>query len=404
MEQPDWLVHEYNEDFYILRQSGCTHYEKPFLYLIFGSEKALLLDSGAGKQPGTARIVNSLLERRASVRGSQPSELIVAHSHGHGDHTAGDKEMTSLARVIPPSVDELRQAFGIDAWPDSTGKLDLGTRELDIVPIPGHDNVSIAVYDRRTGILLTGDTVYPGRLYVADMEQFKRSVERLVEWTRTRPVSHLLGAHIEQTRTPFRDYPAGTTFQPGEHALELTRGHLLELHEALATAGAGPIARRDFTIVPKGPRNSNFVPSSFNPPTLYLTSRYKLVPLGPELAQHDYEAYMSSIEHLRTTFSSNGKWPHKNITMADALKDVEGEMARFQSRTAFTYAVLTLDGTRELGCVYIRPSRDKEFDAQVVFWVTGEQLKTGLEPVLLTDIRQWLKSSWPFKNVTFPKR
>ena len=31
---PDWQVHEYNEDFYILRESGCVHFEKPFLYLM----------------------------------------------------------------------------------------------------------------------------------------------------------------------------------------------------------------------------------------------------------------------------------------------------------------------------------------------------------------------------------
>ena len=42
MEVPDWQVHEYNADFYILRESGCTNYEKPFLYLIFGKDKALL--------------------------------------------------------------------------------------------------------------------------------------------------------------------------------------------------------------------------------------------------------------------------------------------------------------------------------------------------------------------------
>ena len=44
---PDWQVHEYNENFYILRQSGCVNYEKPFLYLLFGKEKALLEDTGA---------------------------------------------------------------------------------------------------------------------------------------------------------------------------------------------------------------------------------------------------------------------------------------------------------------------------------------------------------------------
>ena len=43
---PDWQVHEYNEDFYILRESGCINAEKPFLYLIFGDNKALLEDTG----------------------------------------------------------------------------------------------------------------------------------------------------------------------------------------------------------------------------------------------------------------------------------------------------------------------------------------------------------------------
>lgn len=46
---PDWQVHEYNDDFYILRESGCIHFEKPFLYLIFGERAALLEDAGAGE-------------------------------------------------------------------------------------------------------------------------------------------------------------------------------------------------------------------------------------------------------------------------------------------------------------------------------------------------------------------
>jgi hydroxyacylglutathione hydrolase len=36
VEIPEFQIHEYNEDFYILRQSGCSNYEKPFLYLLFG--------------------------------------------------------------------------------------------------------------------------------------------------------------------------------------------------------------------------------------------------------------------------------------------------------------------------------------------------------------------------------
>src|SRR5271155_2628959 len=47
MEMPEWEVHEYNSDLYILRQSGCTDFEKPFVFLLFGSDHALLLDTGS---------------------------------------------------------------------------------------------------------------------------------------------------------------------------------------------------------------------------------------------------------------------------------------------------------------------------------------------------------------------
>src|SRR3954462_10550322 len=77
---PHFRVHEYNADFYILRQSGCTNYEKPFLYLIFGADKALLLDSGA-KGADVATAIRAALARWASAHGrSAPLALIVAHS------------------------------------------------------------------------------------------------------------------------------------------------------------------------------------------------------------------------------------------------------------------------------------------------------------------------------------
>src|SRR6266487_5948582 len=60
LELPAWQVHEYNSTFYILRESGCTHYEKPFLYLIFGTRRVLLIDTGAGN-PSTWKPVNEII-------------------------------------------------------------------------------------------------------------------------------------------------------------------------------------------------------------------------------------------------------------------------------------------------------------------------------------------------------
>jgi YVTN family beta-propeller protein len=252
---PKWQVHEYNPDFYILRESGCTNYEKPFLYLIFGSEKAMLEDTGAGQQVDTSSAVMEVVSQWAKRNKKDAVPLIVMHSHGHGDHTAGDAQFKDKPNVqfVAATVPEIQKAFGIEHWPNDIGHVDLGGRVLDVIPIPGHHDASIALYDQRTGLLLTGDSFYPGRLYVADFAAFVASNQRLVDFVRNRPVSHILGTHIEQARTPFVDYPRGTTYQPDEHVLELSRGDLLELNDALTKLNGKPdkVVLRDVTLAPR---------------------------------------------------------------------------------------------------------------------------------------------------------
>jgi glyoxylase-like metal-dependent hydrolase (beta-lactamase superfamily II) len=191
---------------------------------------------------------------------TEPIPLIVVHSHSHGDHTAGDrgfKEQPNV-RFVGASVAELRKAFSIATWPTDIVPVDLGGRVLDLIPIPGHDVAGIALYDRRTGILLTGDSVYPGRLYVsaAAFPTFVASHRRMVEFTNDKPVAHVLGTHIEQTRTPFLDYPRGTAYQPDEHGLELNRGVLLELDDVLRRLNGKPerVVLRDVILSPQPPR------------------------------------------------------------------------------------------------------------------------------------------------------
>jgi glyoxylase-like metal-dependent hydrolase (beta-lactamase superfamily II) len=237
----------YNSGFYILRQSGCTHYEKPFVYLIFGTQKALLFDTGASGA-NLARSIDRLMNDRPGIA------LTVIHSHGHGDHTFGDAglRLRPNTTVVNATVPAVSQFFGITDWPNGTAQYDLGNRIVDIVPIPGHETAHIALYDRRTGILLTGDTLYPGRLYISNQAEFRASVDRLVAFTANLQVAHVLGGHIEQTKYPFLDYVIGTQFQPEEHVLELGRAHLLELWENLHQM-TGPIQNRrlrDFTIFP----------------------------------------------------------------------------------------------------------------------------------------------------------
>lgn len=260
METPDWQVHEYNPDLYILRESGCTHFEKPFLYLLFGKEKALLLDTGAGKAE-TARKISEVAGKWLTRNQRQSIPLLVAHTHSHDDHVAGDPRLAALQNpalpiaMVPLTENGTAAFYGIKDWPSGAGMLDLGDRVIDVLPIPGHDVLSLAFYDRQTGLLFAGDSLYPGRLYISDFPAFVQSTKRLVEFTNGKIITHILGNHIEERNTPYLDYPIGSLYQPEEHSLELSRGSLLELNDALQAMHGHParVALRDFTIYPAGP-------------------------------------------------------------------------------------------------------------------------------------------------------
>src|SRR5262249_24124432 len=123
---PDWQGHEYNEDFYIIRQSGCIKAEKPFLYLIFGEDKALFADTGvAYGTPDrtvipTAPLIIDLIARWAKRKNHAPVSLTVIHSHSHRDHTAADDQFKALPNVqfVAATPGEIQKAAGISKWPE----------------------------------------------------------------------------------------------------------------------------------------------------------------------------------------------------------------------------------------------------------------------------------------------
>ncbi|WP_411104175.1 MBL fold metallo-hydrolase [Streptomyces sp. cmx-4-9] len=241
---PEIQVHAYTEHTVILRQNKSVHYEAPFLFLLFGNDRALLLDTGAS--PDAAHFplratVDALVEDWLERHPRSDYALLVAHTHGYGDHVAADGLFADrpLTTVVGAGLDEVTAYFGLEHWPHTPGELDLGGRVLDLVPGPGHHEAALVFHDRHTGILLTGDTLYPGRLYIQDRAAYAATVERLSDFCATRPVRHVLGCHIEMSTTPDEDYPQGTTHQPDEAPLQLGPMHLDLLRRALAeTAGA----------------------------------------------------------------------------------------------------------------------------------------------------------------------
>ncbi|GAA1162493.1 hypothetical protein GCM10009630_70910 [Kribbella jejuensis] len=237
---PDHQVHWYDDRTAIIRQALHTNFEGPFLYLLLGESRALLLDTGTGHADLPA-LVDELVDEQ---------ELVVAHTHGHSDHVGGDG---GFERVVGRSAEEVAEYFGLENWPHTTGTIDLGKRIVDIIPIPGHQGADIALYDRSTRLLFTGDSLYPGRLYVKDWPAFRASMARLGEFVAAgNPVEWVLGAHIELTDVPGKDYEMGAAKHPGEHVLQLRPAVLTELVEVVAAAGEQPvrIERDDFIVYP----------------------------------------------------------------------------------------------------------------------------------------------------------
>jgi hypothetical protein len=122
------------------------------------------------------------------------------------------------------------------------------------------------------------------------------------------------------------------------------------------------------------------------------------------LVKIDLDAYMSSIDHLQKTFTRGAGWPRKDISQAEAMRDMETEQARFGNRQSFAYAVLTPDGRRERGSVYVSPSPVGAYDAVVRLWVTGEEYDKGFDAELYSWVVAWMKRDWPMRRVAFPGR
>jgi hydroxyacylglutathione hydrolase len=72
-----------------LRQSPCANFEANFLYLLVGSDKALLIDTGAVADPKAMPLAKTILELLPD-KDQKKLPLLVAHTHRHLDHRAGD--------------------------------------------------------------------------------------------------------------------------------------------------------------------------------------------------------------------------------------------------------------------------------------------------------------------------
>ena len=143
-----------------------------------------------------------------------------------------------------------------------------------------------------------------------------------------------------------------------------------------------------------------FVPASFVVPTHFEDDGFHLEPLGPRHNARDHEAWMSSIDHIRSTPGLEAwDWPTPR-SLARNLSDLEGHARDFRERVGFTYSIL--DGDEVIGCVYIYPSDDDGVDASVVSWVRASRAE--MDAPVWRSLSAWLSTEWPFEHIEYASR
>jgi hypothetical protein len=146
----------------------------------------------------------------------------------------------------------------------------------------------------------------------------------------------------------------------------------------------------------------SLVPDDFEVPRSFAGHGFQLEPLGPEHNDRDHAAWMSSIEHIRSTpgfDSPDASWPSP-MSLEQNLQDLADHAEDFEQRTGFTYSIL--DGEEVIGCVYIYPAPDPGNDARVRSWV--RESRAHMDRLVWRELSAWIRTEWPFSNPLYAPR
>jgi hydroxyacylglutathione hydrolase len=209
-----------------------------FSYLIVGSQRALLFDTGPGIRD-IAKVAKTLT--------SLP--IIALPSHLHFDHTGNLDRFEEVALADLPALRAQtrdgrfglgfyqflgfvegfkRPSFAVTRWIAPGSDIDLGGRSLRLISVPGHTPDSVVLLDRQSNRLFAGDFIYPSEIYAflpgADLSDYAASARRVAAVLDD--ASIVYGGH-GCDRLPTADLPV------------LHRADVTALEKALLLAAAG---------------------------------------------------------------------------------------------------------------------------------------------------------------------
>ncbi len=147
-----------------------------------------------------------------------------------------------------------------------------------------------------------------------------------------------------------------------------------------------------------------FVPPDFEAPEKFEGDGFVLKPLTIDDAVKDYDAVMTSVDTIRDSYWRAPGWPTDDLSLMQNVIDLAWHTKERQFKTSFAYIPVSLDGTVELGCIYIDPSAKEDFDADVQMWVRSSESTTGFDDLLFRTVKGWIEQVWPFDRVAYPGR
>jgi len=215
---------------------------------------------------------------------------------------------------------------------------------------------------------------------------------------RIKPVGMKAGSTYT-LKTTLNGKTAVNTFAPAGDELTATlpASEPRWIHYSVCVTGS---AKCSPELVVASPTTSNayatakvkFVPDDFMVPPPPTIGEYTWNILEPEILTQDFALLMHTV----------GRTTPATITSGEDYGELKRHRWEFQHATSFAYGILAADGSEEIACVYVNPSKKVGYDATVHFLMSERGAKENLQPVVEAKVREWIKSSWPFAKVAFP--